>query len=213
MSNTVTASSNRRLLRGTCLALVLTGAVALGSTVSPRPFGYDSWPKPPAPARVQPLVQVRPEAGVPHIDAVVRPVRASAPVAPARAATHARSHARRTRIQSGTARDRTPPAPRGSGRSAEPKQPSKDRGHRHPGAHTPPAGQADAGQPQQPDPAPSSPPTPAVRVAQAAPSTALPPHGHANRGLMVHPIARAQASSGDCPEHEQEGSQPTKDGD
>ncbi|MEA2375311.1 MAG: hypothetical protein QOD53_1774 [Thermoleophilaceae bacterium] len=202
MSNTVTTSSNRRLLRGTCLALVLGGAVALGSTVSPRPYGFDSWPTPPAPARVQPLVQVRPVNPPRDADALVRRVQSSAPSAASHGTAHARPRPATAPDRSVVQPNRDRHTPVVPGHSSGATKPSRGRAHGHAGSGTPPTGQPD-GHPQpqqQADPAPSPDPTAPVRVAQAAPAASLPPRADAKRGLAAGLSARAHGPSGQCPQ-------------
>ena len=181
MSTTVTASFRRKLLRCAPLAALLAGAVATGMTVSPRPFRYDSWPKPPAPARVQTLVRVRPEAAVSdQTIAVARPAQRIA-ASPFRDTARARPASPRTATHG--------PVPRRSGSGGTGSTPGSNRARgphpsQSPGTGTPPAGQP-AGQPQQPAPAPSHDPAPPVQVAQAAPGTSPDPGAAGRQGLMA----------------------------
>jgi hypothetical protein len=164
------APSPRKLLRTAPLGLVLAGAVAAGTMVSPRPFSYNSWPKPPVQARAEPLVHVRSDRPAPAAFAAASPgpVRVAARLPAVSGGQHGRRTARAVAPHAAN-----PRATRGSGPSA-----------RHHGTPSSPPRASQGSEPkpqgpeQQPAPSPAPPQAeqgnPPVRVAQAAPSTPLP---------------------------------------
>ena len=182
MSITVTTSSHRKLLRRAPLAVLLAGAVATGMTVSPRPFRYDSWPKPPAAAPAQTLVEVRPEAAASDQATVVPHTVRRVAALPSGTAASWRPTSHRTaprRVAHIGARRATTGSTTGSNR-AHGRRPTPN-----PGATTPPSGQSGDPQRQQPAPAPSQDPAPTVQVAQAAPSTTPQPRAEDRQGLVA----------------------------
>jgi hypothetical protein len=158
----MTTSSKRRVVRGTALALFLSASIALASNVSPHPFGYNSWPQPPAPTRAAPIVEVRPDSPVAAPEAAVRRARPQG-TRPSAAKRHARPEQRpQPAHRAVVSEPSAPAAPQRA--SAPPKQPSKDPHHGHGGG-----GPDSTGRSPVPVPEPEVPETPEVHVAQAAP--------------------------------------------
>jgi hypothetical protein len=201
MGLTVTAPSAKTALRSAPLAALLAGSVAAGLTVSPHAFSFDGWPRPPAPARVQPLVAIRTDPG--PADGGSVPQRIAPGVATTRplAGDPRRGRAaRRNDRNAASVRPRTS-APGSHGNPAVPKP-------RGPGTGRPPASQTGAPQPQpQHDPAPAPGPVtaPVVQVAQAAPGTVLSVIARARPTVLAAVASAPEADAGGSDRPEPQG--------